>query len=233
MNGISARLAAASGAFYVVAILVGNVMELSGSSEGTGRAAALAGLQRELSVVNVAGFVLAMLGFAAFVVFLGYLKGAIRRAAGTAEWLADAAFGAGLLSLAVKIGSIAPITAGVYRKDELTAGLARTLVDLNGAAFVVFGLLFGLFVAATGSACLVYRMSGRWIGWTGVVIGLLALVAGLAGVLVPSGYNPMAFVAGLVWTLVLSLVLAVRERRAADPGLRETPAPRADVAGGV
>lgn len=233
MNGISARLAAGSGAFFVVAILVGNVMELSGSSQGTDGAAALAGLQRDPSIVNVAGFVLAMLGFAAFVVFLGYVHGALRAAEGPDGWVATTALGAGLVSVAVKVGSIAPITAGIYRKDELTSDLARTLVDLNNAAFVLFGLLFGLFVVVTGAGCLTHRTSPRWLGWAGVVIGTLAVVAGLAGLAAPESYNPMAFVGGLAWTLVFSLVLASRGARAGETGRSRGITARADVAGAV
>jgi hypothetical protein len=231
MKTIPTRLAAASGAFFVVAILVGGAMEFSGADDGTDGASALALLQRDPSLVNVVGFVLAMLGFVAFLVFLGYVHSALRRIAGNAAWVADVAFGAGLLSLAVKVGSIAPILAGTYRKDELTTDLARTLVDLNGAAFVIFGLLFGLFVAATGAACLAYRMSSPWMGWAGLVIGALAFVAGLVGSVDVVSYNPMAFVVGLAWTFILSLVLAVRSSRAAQPGTPETVARRADVAG--
>jgi len=233
MTTTTTRLAAASGAFFVVAIVVGNVMELSGTDDGTDGASILAALQREPSVVNVSGFVLAMLGFAAFLVFLAYLHSALRRVAGDTGWVADVAFGAGVLSLAVKVGSVAPVMAGVYRKDELTADLARTLVDLNGAAFVVFGLLFGLFVAAAGSACLAYGVSGRWLGWTGVAIGLLAFVAGLVGVVAVDSYNPMVFVAGLAWPLARSRVRAVGGPREADTRRGETVASRADVAGAV
>jgi hypothetical protein len=233
MNGISTRLAAASGAFYVAAIIVGNVLELSGSGAGTDGSSELAFLQRDLSVVNVSGFVLATLGFAAFVVFLGYLHSALRRAEGADGWVASAALGAGLLSLAVKVGSISAIVAGTYRKDELTPDLARTLVDLNGAAFVVFGLSFGLFVTISSAGCLAYRMSARWLGWSGVVIGSLAFVAGVAGLIAPDRYNPLAFVGSLAWTLVLSVVLTVRGRPAEKPGRSRTTALGADVAGAV
>lgn len=229
MTTIPTRLAAASGAFFVVAILVGNVMAFGGADDGTDGASILASLQRERSLVNVTGFVLETVGFAAFLVFLGYLRRAVRTAGG----VADVAFGAGLLCLAVKLGSVAPLMAASYRGDELTTDLARTLVDLNDAAFVIFGLLFGLFVAAAGAAYLAAGASGRWMGWTGVGIGLLAFAAGVVGVVAVESYNPMVFVAGLVWTLVLSLVLAVRGRRAADTDRPGTVARRADVAGAV
>ena len=234
MKSSAARLAAASGAFYVVAVGVGNELDLSGSGEYTDDGAgALAFLQRDLGVVNVAGLVLVMLGFAAFVVFLGYLHTTLRRFEGPEGWVASTAFGAGLLSVAVKVGSIAPIVAGTYRKDELTPDVAQILVDLNGAAFVVFGLLFGLFVTATSIGCLAHRMAPRWLGWPGVVIGLAAFVAGLAGILAPDRYNPLAFVGGLAWTLVLSIVLTARRPRTGESGGSRTTAERTDLAGTV
>ena len=229
MNGISARLAAASGAFSVVALIVGNQLALSGAPEGTDGASALGYLQREPTLVSSTGMVLEIVGFAALLVFLGYLYRVLRRAEGPDGWLAAVAFTAGLGSVAVKVGSIAPIVAGTYRKDELTIDIARTLVDLNGAAFIVFGLLYGLFIAAASAACLAHRVTSRWLGCAGVVVGILAFVAGLAGILTPDSYNPLAFVGDLVWTLVLSTMLTLRGAR--DPGRSQRSAARADVAG--
>jgi hypothetical protein len=231
MNGISARLAAASGAFSVVALLVGNQLALSGAAEGTDGASALAFLQRDPTLVTSTGLVLEILGFAALLVFFAYLYRVLRRAEGPDGWVAAVALGAGLTSVAVKVGSIAPIVAGTYAKNDLTPDLARTLVDLNGAAFVVFGLLFGLFVAAAGAACVAHRVTPRWLGWAGVGIGVPASVAGLAGIVAPGGYNPLAFLGGLVWTLVLSGLLTLRVARRGDADRSETIPARADVAG--
>jgi hypothetical protein len=70
----------------------------------------------------------------------------------------------------------------------------------------------------------------RWLGWAGVGIGVLSSLAGLAGIVAPDGYNPLAFIFGLVWTLVLSGLLTMRVRRG-DADRSETPPARADVTG--
>ena len=228
MNGISARLAAGSGAFFVVAAIVGNQLAASGAPEGTDGPAALAYLQRDPTPVNAAGFVLEILGFAALLVFVGYLYRKLRRAEGADGWVAEVACAAGVAGIAVKLGSIAPIAAGVNRRDELTVELARTLVDLNDAAFVVFGLLFGIFVTAASAASSAYRMVPRWLGWIGVVLGTLAFGAGVVGIVAPDSYNPLAFVGGLVWTLVLSGILTARA--APGPGRPEGAAVQAAAA---
>jgi hypothetical protein len=229
MNGISARFAAGSGAFFVVAAILGNELVLAGAPEGADGPAALGYLQRDLTAVTSIGVVLEILALAALLVFLAYLYRVLRRAEGPGGWVAAVAFAAGLAGVVVKLGSIAPIMAGTYRKDELTVDLARTLVDLNGAAFVLFGLLVGIFVTAASAASVAHRMVPRWLGWTGVVLGALAFGAGTAGVIAPDSYNPLAFVGGLAWTLVLSSILTVRAVRV--PGRPETAAVRVGTAG--
>src|SRR5687767_8097312 len=127
MNSVSARLAAASGAFYVVAIMVGGAL-----------------MESDSGVVARASYALAVLGFTAFVVFVGFLHRILRLAEGPEGWVATVALGAGLLHSAVRFEAQAPRMVEVYRGDALSPDLARMLGDLNGMAFVVTGLLLGL-----------------------------------------------------------------------------------------
>lgn len=196
MNAFSARLAAASGAFYVVGVLVGGAL-----------------VQSESGVVARASYALAVLGFTAFVVFVGFLHRILRLAEGPDGWVATVALGAGLLHSAVRFEAQAPRMVGAYRGDALSPELSRTLVDLNDMAFVVTGLLLGLYTAAAGWVCLAHRLQPGWLGWFGLVTGLIAVIAGGVGMVDPGSYIPLAFVAGLVWTLVVSILLTVRPRR--------------------
>jgi len=204
------RTGAAAGVFFVIAIMVAGGMEQRGTSAATDGPGILANLQRDPTWVNRVGFAFVMIGFAAFLVFLGYLHRVLRRAEGPDGWLATVGLGAGLLYLAIKVGSAAPIMAGVYRSDELTPELARTLVDLNDAAFVVSGWAFGLFAAATAMGCLAHRVLPRWLGWFGLVSGMLTVAAAIVGIVDMGTYNPLPFLAAMLWVLVASILLTVR-----------------------
>jgi hypothetical protein len=216
MNRTYDRAGAAAGAFFVIGIILGGGMEMSGRTEATDDAGTLANLQRDPTIVNTVGFAVAIAAFVAFLLFLGYLHRVLRRAEGPDGWLATVSVGAGLLYLAIKVGSAAPLMAGFHRRDELTPDLARTLVDLNDAAFVVSGLMFGLFTAAAAAVCLVHRVLPRWLGWFGLVSGVLATVAGVVGIVDMHDYFPVPFLAGTLWVLIASGLLSARGDRGAS-----------------
>lgn len=221
MNSIFTRLAAASGAFYVVAIMVGGSI-----------------MDAEAVGVARVGYALSVLGFTAFVVFVGFMHRILRLAEGPDGWVATVALGAGLLHSAVRFEAQAPRMVGSYRGDALSREIARTLEDLNGMAFVVTGLLLGLYCASAGWVCVTHRLLPRWLGWFGLVTGVLAVAAGVLGMVDPNLYIPLAFVAGLTWTLVVSILLTVRTPRrkdssAAEPDRSMPTARRAGVAGAV
>lgn len=139
---------------------------IASSSGRAGRAedgaGVLADLQRPTSAVQTVGLTLEILGFTAFLVFLGVLYRTLRRAEGTDGWLAATALGAGLVTVAVKLGSIWPGMAASLRTDELTPDLARTLNDLSGADFVISGYSSGskLQVADRAQAIVLARDAG-------------------------------------------------------------------------
>ena len=108
------RLGALTGAAFVVLILVGNQMASAGPAEPahpTGDQV-LRDAARQVSSASVtAGVALEVLGFAAFLVFLGYLADVLRRAAGGRR--GSIAAGAGIVSgavmVAVKLGLPPPL----------------------------------------------------------------------------------------------------------------------------
>lgn len=215
MNVISARLAAASGACYVIAVMVGGTL-----------------MEADSVALARAGYTLAVLGFTAFVVFVGFMHRILSLAEGPDGWVATLALGAGLLHSAVRFEAQAPRMVGSYRGDTLSPELARVLEDLNGMAFVVTGLLLGLYSASAGWVCVTHRLLPRWLGWFGLVTGVLAVAAGIVGMVDPNLYIPLPFIAGLGWTLIVSILLTVRSQRPASEPARSVPtARRAGVAG--
>jgi hypothetical protein len=196
MHGISTRVAAATGAFYVLVVIVGDQMGTSGSA-----------------LAQRIGYGLIILGFTAFVVFVAFLHRILREAEGRSGWLATVALSAGLLHSAVRFAAQPPRMVAAYRGDALSPELARTLEDLNGMGFVMSGLLLGLYCAAAGHVVLRHSGLPRWLGWSGAVTGWLALVAGVVGMVDPDLYLPVPFLVGLLWTAAVSVLLTVRTER--------------------
>ena len=162
-----------------------------------------------------------------FMFFLAWFVSFLRGRGGAASWLGTAAGIAGGVTMAVKLASVMPMTAGMLDHDELTATQARLLTDMNGAAFVVTFLTFGTFLLAGGLAILAGGALGRVAGWSAAVIGgtCIALTA-LSGV-DPVATNPLPFLLGLLWVLVTGIRLAVRPPRPAVVPSGEVAAPSA------
>jgi hypothetical protein len=208
------RIGAACGAAYVLLILVGNQMSSgSGTDPHPSGTQDLADLSGSPTTVESIGFMLELAGFVAFVLFLGWFVHALRQRGGPAPWLAGAAGVAGVITVAVKLASAMPVLAGQIDHSELTPAMARVLVDMNGAAFVVTFLPFGVFLATAGAAFLATGFLGRVAAWTGIVVGTLTVLATILSQADPVGTNVMPFLLGLVWLLVIGVRLAWRGPR--------------------
>lgn len=211
MTRTFARIGAASGAVCVVSVMVGNGMALAGHSGDVDGPGVVADLTGRPSAVNAAGLTLELLGWAALVIFLAHLYRVLSRAEGDDGWLAPAAFGAGLIMVCIKLGSVGPLVAAWNRRDEgLSVATAQTLNDLGGALFVVSGWVTGLLVAFGAGSALASGVLPRWLCWFGLISGVATLVAGTMGILYPRDYLPLPFLAGLLWVFMTSVVLTLR-----------------------
>lgn len=220
------RFGALCGPAYILLVLVGNQLGSGGGQDPHPSGAKdLADFSSNPSAAQAAGFTMEVVGFLAFMFFLGWLVDTLRRRASAAPWLADTVGVAGVIMLAVKIASAMPLLAGRLDHAELSAGAARVLTDMNNAAFVLTFLPFGVFVAATGAAILTTRLLGKVAGWTGVVIGSLTVAATLATRIDPVNTNVMPFLAALLWVLVIGVRLAWKGPRSAAPETTATPVP--------
>ena len=220
------RFGAATGAAYVLLILVGNQIAAGNSTDPHPSGAKdLADFSATRTAADAIGSAMEILGFLLFVFFLGWFVNAIRSRGGSAPWLAGAAGIAGIVTLSVKIASFMPMAAGILDHRELTPATARLLADMNGAAFVVTFLTFGTFVAAGGAAILTSGLLGRVAGWFGVVIGVLTVVLTMVTQADPVETNPMPFLAGLLWVLVVSVRLAWNGPRVESAAPTAAPIP--------
>ena len=112
--------------------------------------------------------------------------------------------------VAVTYAGMADVGAALY--DGHHGASLETVTALDHAHwFNVFlaTLALGLFTAATGGATLVSRVLPRWVGWSGVVVGVLCMIA-VAG----AGAGLVDTVT-LVWTLwFIALAIAALRRGA-------------------
>jgi hypothetical protein len=210
------RVGAASGVLWFLLIMVGNQMSTAGGSDGPRPSGQqiIDDLRRSSESTTAAvGFMLELLGFAALMVFLGYLSWVLRRADGEGGWLAGTALVAGVTMIAIKVGSAAPIFAALLRKDEISPELARTLVDINSGAFWISWLPFAVLVAATAGAALRTGLVARPLAWVGLVLGAVGVVPGVSLAVAMSDYGAAPFLLSAVWLAVLSAVLTVRGPR--------------------
>ena len=224
MLPIRHRIAPATGALYVACIIVGNILATSGDSSSThptGVRVLQDAARHAHSTAVTAGFVLEILGFTLFIVFLGYLAATLTgsRSAATGESgrvLGATAVISGVVMLAIKLGSAAPVVALAMDRHQLDPTLARVLNDINGAAFVLSWLPTAVFVGAAAIALHLAGLVGRPLGWTGVLLGVVGVPLAILGLHDPVSANPMAFLLGVLWVMVVSVRLAMRPGASAE-----------------
>jgi hypothetical protein len=197
------RLGAASGIVYVVLLIGG------GSFEG--------------NTIGIA-FLVVILAFLFFLFFLGNLWSVLRRAEGGSGWLSATAFGAGLMSVTIKVASAAPVLAARYRAgDGLDPQLARTLEDINDASFY---LSFFPLAVLLGAFAIVAIRSGalpKWLGWIAAALGLAFIAGGMSGSAdLHSEWAGLPMILFTLWVIAVSVVLIWRAG-APRPAEKETP----------
>ena len=197
------RLGAACGIVYVVLLIGG------GSIGGS-----------DIRIV----FFVEILGFLFFLFFLGNLWSALRRAEGGSGWLSATAFGAGLMSVTIKVASAAPVLAARYRAgDGLDPQLARTLEDINDASFY---LSFFPLAVLLGAFAIVAIRSGalpKWLGWIAAALGLAFIAGGMSGSAdLHSEWAGLPMILFTFWVIAVSVVL-IRRAGAPRPAEKETP----------
>ena len=217
------RLGAGTGAAFVVLVMVGNEIATAGSGQSahpTGDQVLRDAAHQASSTSVAVGAALEVLGFAAFLVFLGYLAEVLRRRAvgGRGSIAAGTAIVAGAVMVAVKLGSAAPVMALWVDHGAISPQLALVLNDLGAVGFVISWLPSAIFVAAAAAALHSVGLVGRPTAYCGLVLGAAGLVLTVIGIHAPISANPVAFLLGLLWLLAVSVRLAIRPGAGASAG---------------
>jgi hypothetical protein len=147
-------------------------------------------------------FVMAI-GVAFLVFFASTLRHDLRRLGGTGQ-LSDAAFGGGVLA-AAGFAILATVHVALANAGEsvTTLGTTQTLNVLDNNDFIPAAAGLAVLVFAAGAAAVRHGGLPKWLGWLGIVIGVVAFT--------PAGF--IAFLAAGIWILIVSVLLTQARQR--------------------
>jgi hypothetical protein len=138
--------------------------------------------------------------------FVSSLRNDLRRAGGTGQ-LANGAFAGGVLAAAgFGILAFVHLALADAADSAKTIGTTQVLNVLDNNDYVPVGAGMGVLVFGAGLSAVRHGGLPSWLGWAGVVIGVLAFT--------PAGF--FAFLASGIW-VVLASILLTQARRSAAP----------------
>jgi hypothetical protein len=216
-NRLVPRPAALSGIAAVVLLFLGSGLSGGGSPDVTASRSELSSwlADQRLTTGRYAGVFIELLAILAMIVFAATLASVLRRGEDEHAILSNTAFGAGILSAAIKLASVPAAFAAQWRaKQGFSPELASALVDMNNAAFVLTWAVDAVMLGAAAIVILRSAILPRWLGW---FAGATAVIS-LATVPVAAYVPPLGILLTFIWFLAVSIVLLrgrVREPRAA------------------
>jgi hypothetical protein len=158
---------------------------------------------------------LGIFGFLGFLFFFGSLWSALRRAEGDDGWLSAAAFGGGLVSLAILFsGGVATVAAHSNACAGIDPQLWQVLHDFGGAAFLSSFFPLAVLLAASAVVAIRFGALPRWLGWMSAIVAVTLLVGGTAGTIYAREDAGLPYLLFELWTVITSIVLI---RRAGQP----------------
>jgi hypothetical protein len=160
-------------------------------------------------------FSLEVLAFTSFLFFLGSLWGVMRRAEGGGGFLSATAFGAGLMSITIKLASAAPVLAARANSGELDPHMTAVLQDINNASFALTFFPLAAMLAAFALVAIRSAALPGWLGWAAAVLSVAFAVSGLAGSAdLASDWAGLPMLIFTPWILATSVVLIRRAVKA-------------------
>ena len=209
------QLGAASGIVSVM-ILFGRDLipsrDYGSEAEEIARTCAAASAPQTIDVVIP---LLGIFGLLGLLFFFGSLWSALRRAEGDNGWLSAAAFGGGLASLIILLGSSAGTIAA---HNNACAGidpqLWQTLHDIGSASFFLSFFPLAVLLAASAVVAIRFGALPRWLGWMSAFVAVTLLIGGIAGIDYAREDAGLPYLLFELWTVITSIVLI---RRAGKP----------------
>ena len=224
----SEQLGAATGIVFVV-LLVASIFATPAPPKIDVPAANVAAYFHNHQDGIRAGTFIGMIAAFFFLWFLGSLRSFLRVAEGPTGRLSSVLFGGGVATAALAAVSSTAMTIGALR-PETNPQILQALYDLNLYVLPVGAFTLAAYAAAGGMVVLRSRALPVWLGWGGLLVGLLQLLSAIAIFgSTSNAFNPhdgfvafAAFIGFALWTLAAS-VLLVRRAGAQTPVVAPAP----------
>jgi hypothetical protein len=190
------RLAPLTGLVFVAIVIAAFAIEGSTPEEHDSAAKVQAFYTNHHDKHSAVAFVLAIaIPFLLF--FVSSLRYDLRRTGGTGQ-LANVAFAGGALA-ASGFAFVAAVHLALANAGEslTTLGTTQTLNVLDNNDFIPAAAGVAVLVLAAGASVVRHGGLPKWLGWLGIVIGILAFT--------PAGF--FAFLAAGIWILIASVML--------------------------
>jgi hypothetical protein len=211
------RLAAAGGLLFILLLQVGHE-----AVAGGGEMPALDAPVREYTTYisdtmgttsYYVGQVVGWIGFGFLLLFMASLARTLRGPDHEGSTLSKVGLGGGLVAVLFMLAAGAPQLAVAIRFDEgLDPVTAATLFNAGELFFMLAWLPLGISAGAFAAQILRTRVLPRWLGIFTCVVA--AALVGFPAAL-PSDAGYLGFGLFLLWTIVASIVLVVKEIRSA------------------
>lgn len=219
------RIAAGFALAHVVLMLLGLMMQGTPALDEGVEGIEKSYVQGDLSTILTGGYI-EVLGFLCLVPPLVFLAGAVGRRTEAGRWAALTAVGFGIGYVAITLSSgFAPGAAALWgAQNGLDAEPALVVNDIRNFAYFISLALLGGHAIGLGVAAMSDGFSPRWVGWGGVAVGTLLLVAVPGAAL---GLQDYATLIWLVWWIGVAVVMfrhspATEETIPDDAPLRQT-----------
>ncbi len=203
------RYGAAAGLVFVILVLIASFLPGESPPAIDDSAREIAKYFHGHSGAIQAGAFLSGLAGIAFLWFLGSLWSRIRRPEETRR-LATIAAGGGVVTLGLVLVGFAMNATIALRLTSLGLLGARFFYTLSTVVIAMASFSLAVLVIATSVAAIRAKVFPVWLGWLGVVLGVLWVVAGLGvatdnSVIFALGF--IAFLLWVIWILVISFCL--------------------------
>jgi hypothetical protein len=206
-------IAPLTGAAFVIVVVIGFIVAGEPPEAKDSTAQEIVNHYVDNKDSTIAGAFLAGLAAVFLVFFGGHLRRVLSAAEGEGGMLSAVAF-AGTIIIGVAAAIDATISVALAESvDDIDPAAVQAMQALWDNDFIPLVLGMELLLVAGGLSIILHRAVPVWLGWVAIV---LAIIGGT-----PLGF--VAFLASGIWILVLSIVLAMRERK--TPG----PAPQASA----